>query len=524
LAIHPQNPNIMLAGNWGYILKTEDGGNSWREINIPVYMSDIEFDPIDLSLVYGSAYSGQVGKSVFKSTDLGENWINISNDLDSAAGAENIDIDHFCPNTIYLARTGYSGPGHSAAKSTDGGQHWLNITPPQMQREIAFCIIASKITANTVYLTTLGDGVFRSRDGGSNWTPINTGLNVSMTSQIVEDSITGILYLGTYFDGIYKSSDNGDHWIKISQNIKNAECIELVANTRNSDSLFVVTGSGLYGSIDGARSWQRIGLTPPCFYGLTGCIAMDKYNPQNIYVGYSTYNGQGIGGIIRSSDGGLSWNYHTNGLPENCMPQKIRLAYSDNLLYRVYLADQYDLYYSEDNGENWITVDGNLPSGTSFNQLTVSEINPDLIFVFCNLLGKYFRSTDGGLSWDSLTNMPLGDSRQEIVCDPIDPNLIYANCGVGQGLYRSPDRGQTWNENNGNLPRYNNYFAVSGFTINPLNPLNMYINSYHRGFFISQDGGIHWNSFRLMTKGCFSDALCFFMIFAGDFAILRLDF
>ncbi len=495
IAIHPFNPSVIIAGSWGYIIRSDDGGASWREIIIGVSVSDIEFDPIDSGIVYAAAYAGYTGKSIFKSYDCGETWQNITNDMDSVAVSEDLEINHSDPSIMYIARF-YSDtlPGHCLVKTTNGGNHWFDITPPQMQRGNGHCVVVSRRAPNMVFLGAMGDGIFRSSDGGMNWERINTGLGNNLISRLMEDSSTGILYVGTYFAGMYRSTDNGNHWEKISQNVKQAFCIEFAINTRNSDSLFLVTYNGLYLSSDKGLHWIRKDIWPQIEPYFLTSIDINKYEPNNIYIAWESQMSPGTGGVIRSTDGGISWNDISFGLPYNCEPRKVRLAYHDSSIALIYLAEKTGLYYSDDSGQNWWLMGNGLPAGISFHQVGVSPVDGNIAYVGCNNNGHYYRTTDGGVSWSILESMPIGIAPGEIVCDPISESTIYANCGIDSGLYISNDLGENWCQINNNLPRYNTGLIISGIAINPLNNSDIYVNSFSHGFYISTNSGNSWQS------------------------------
>ncbi len=495
-AINPFNPQIMMAGSWGYILKSTDGGNYWDLLDIPYHIEDMEFDPFDSNTVYAATHAAATGKSVIKSTDLGVTWQIIGGNLDSISYSTDLDVDPYRPGWLYLSRSA-SNPSYirCVSKTTNGGAYWIDITPPGLTHGDAVSITISHSDSNTIYLCTNGDGLFRSRDGGLSWARINEGLYGNRFACVVEDTVSDLLYLGTYFEGIYRSTDGGDSWEKISQGINQTDCTSMAINSRNNDSVYVATLAGLYFSSDGCQNWRFIDPRPTGLYVIPTCLLIDKYHPEVIFVGYSGYDFLGRGGIIKSTNGGTTWLSVSHGLPINVSAIKLVPIYEGFSLRYLLMAASHGLFKSDSQGDNWGQLPTPFPENFFIDRFEVSQVNSELMFAIVSTYTEGtigYRSTDGGASWQRLTNYPAGGRPLDFVCDPVDPNIVYANWGIGLGIFRSTDRGESWTDINNNLPRHPRFYYVSGIAVNSLNPQNIIAVSFERGFYFSNDCGQSW--------------------------------
>lgn len=494
-AICPANPSIMLTGAIGDILKSTNGGQNWSRIWVGTSIQDIEFDPLDSNRVYYASEASITRNSIFRSDDKGETWINIHNDLDTSGVIWDFTIDPIEPQIIYLAQwVPFDSSTRCVSKTTDGGNHWIDITPPDLSRAWTTHVTISPSDHNTVYVCTFADGVLRTCDGGNTWHKINQGLHTLSTEELVIDSLTGIIYLGTYYDGIYRSTNGGNNWEKISYRINNADCLNIALNGRFPDSIFVATRAGLYLSEDAAQNWEYIDLNVPITFNVTGYVIADKLDPDYVFVSCCSWGSVDPGGIARSTDSGLSWELLNTGLPYDfCAPDMDISYYSDGS--RRIFAGSYDgIYFSDDLGGSWDLCQGGLPPNFNCYTIDVSPANSDLIFAVGEVYGLY-KSTDRGQTWNNLA-FPLGSYIYDFACDPINPDIAYVTSSNNIGLYKTTDGGVNWFDSNNNIPRYSeDFYIASGIAINPLNPDNLYVNSYNKGVFVSHNAGQTWEDF-----------------------------
>ncbi len=194
----------------------------------------------------------------------------------------------------------------------------------------------------------------------------------------------------------------------------------------------------------------------------------------------------GVANVVSFSEGLLSGRYYAD----------IKVADYGDGARRLFMGSQEGLFYSDDLGESWSLCGGGLPADIRAGDLDVSSVIPDHVYIgdFDPDGCKLYKSTDGGETWERLTNIPDGEIIEELACDPINPDIVYIYVGWEGGLFKSTDGGQSWDNIENNLPRDENFYT-SGLAINRLNHDNLFIYSNTHGVFQSHDGGQNWEDF-----------------------------
>ena len=346
-----------------------------------------------------------------------------------------------------------------------------------------------------MYTATAGGGVWKSSDGGASFTSIFDDHIQSIGCVAVDPSKPDQnIWVGTgevwtrnsvsMGDGIYKSTDGGQNWKNMGLP-KSDRISSIIVDPKNSDIVWVgVLGAlwgdsderGIYKTTNGGATWQKV------FYidVKTGCsdLIMDPKNPEIMYAsfwefrrtGWSFSSGGTQSGLYKSVDGGKSWNKIQNGFPKGKLGRiAIAIAPSNtNILYSVLETEnsnQNGLYRSDDAGANWKLLNsdfGLVVRPFYFSRIVVDPKNPDIV-VKAGLSGSISR--DGGKTFKNLGNMHA--DIHDITFDLNDSNRIY--CATDGGVYRSWDAGSTM-EMVSNLP-VSQFYHV---TIDDKEPYNVY--------------------------------------------------
>jgi photosystem II stability/assembly factor-like uncharacterized protein len=260
IAVDPANPNILYTLGNNYIYKSFDGGLNWTSYYFGSYRygyyGRIAICPGNSSIIYvcGYAYydttNWKYSMTVFKSTNGGMNWSAKSMSLTSQAGQSySLCIDPANANVIYLG--GVESDGSSwfgrVYKSTDAGDNWANITGSIIG--YVYMMVIDPTNTSRVYAGTYS-GIFRSSDGGSSWTK-NSGYAYAYALAI-DPSNPAVLYAG-YSKSIFKSVDYGVNWAYYSGGLYGS-CEDLIASPTK---VFYGSSAGIYRSGDGGVSWQE---------------------------------------------------------------------------------------------------------------------------------------------------------------------------------------------------------------------------------------------------------------------------
>jgi photosystem II stability/assembly factor-like uncharacterized protein len=231
-----------------------------------------------------------------------------------------------------------------------------------------------------------------------------------------------------------------------------------------------VEDAAIFRSTDGGANWEEMrglrehGTGPQWQPGAGGMclhtIILDPSNPQRMYIAISA------AGAFRSDDGGKNWKPINKGLVSNMIPDPTaevghcvhHVAMHPDRPGVLFMQKHWDVMRSDDAGDNWREVSGNLPTDFGF-AIDVHAHEPETVFVVpiksdsehFPLEGKLqvFRSRTGGNEWEPLTRgLPQSDCyvnvlRDAMSVDKLDTCGVYFGTTGGQ-VYVSPDGGDSW--------------------------------------------------------------------------------
>ena len=320
-----------------------------------------------------------------------------------------------------------------------------------------------------IYAGSAGGGVWKSNDAGTTFYPIFDDHAQSIGAvELDPNDPNNTIYVGTgepwprnsvsVGDGLYKSTDGGNNWKKIG--LENSERIaNIIVNPKNSNEIFVaVLGAlwsdsnerGVYKSSDGGVTWENILYLNES----TGCadLAMDPSNPNILYAsmwefrrtGWSFNSGGDNSALYKSTDGGKNWKKIHNGFPEGKLGRlAIGVAKSNpNTLYTVIESEKNEdkgLYKSVNGGENWKQMNNDFGITVRpfyFSRIVVDPKDENVI-VKAGLYGSI--SKDGGETFENLGSMH--PDIHDMVFDINNSDIIYV--GTDGGVYRTWNKGVT---------------------------------------------------------------------------------
>ncbi|MFT5301551.1 MAG: photosystem II stability/assembly factor-like uncharacterized protein [Mariniblastus sp.] len=335
-------------------------------------------------------FMGGTGGGIWKTSDAGITWSNISDgSLKTSGSVGAISISNSDPNVMYV------GMGEHAVRGV---------------------------------MTSHGDGVYKSTDGGKSWT--NVGLadtrHIAAVRIHPQDPNTvyvaaqGAVYGPSPNRGIYKTTDGGETWSKVLFVNETTGAADLSMDVNNPRVLYAGMwdhqrlpwkirsggpGSGIHKSTDGGKTWEKLGGGLPAKMGK---VAVDV-SPANSDVVYANIEAN-KGGVFRSNDGGTSWKQTSSN----------RVTVARAWYYIEIFADPAD--------ENRVYV----------------------------LNAPMLRSIDGGKTFENIPN-PHGDQHDLWINPNNTNNMILGNDG---GACVSFNRGKSWSSQN-NQPTAQFYRVIT---------------------------------------------------------------
>jgi photosystem II stability/assembly factor-like uncharacterized protein len=351
--------------------------------------------------------------------------------------------------------------------------HWRFIGPLRGGRTVAIDGVPTE--PNLFYIAAVNGGIWKSLDAGRTWVPIfdrePTG---SIGALAVAPSNPQIVYAGSgeglqrpdlaIGDGIYKSTDGGATWAHLG--LRDGQQIASMAvDPTDANRLFVaVLGHpygpnderGIYRSVDGGATFQRVLFENENVGGFD--VVLDPQNPKTVYATLwaarqapweigASFEIAGSG-IFKSSDGGTTWTKLSAGLPPQIGRAEVAVAPSNPQIVYAYADVEAKgeeggaLYRSDDAGAHFSKVndaDEIAQRGDDLISLAVDPRDPQTVYLTNT---STYRSTDGGKRLVAIKGAPGGDDYHTVWINPRNPSVVAL--ASDQGATISVDGSATW--------------------------------------------------------------------------------
>ncbi|MEL7121576.1 MAG: glycoside hydrolase [Bacteroidota bacterium] len=326
---------------------------------------------------------------------------------------------------------------------------------------------------NVFYMGVNNGGVWKTDDYGRTWNPIFDSAPTGSVGDIaVSESNPDILYVGSgeglhrpdlgVGDGIFKSTNGGKTWEHIG--LKDVQQVgRLIVHPIDPDIVYVAglghpyganEERGVFKTTDGGKSWDKVLYIDQH----TGAIQVefDPNDPNIVYADLwehqegpwenARFSGPNSG-LYKSVDGGDNWKKLTKGLPtaeQGLGRIGIGISKSNsNLIFATVDAKENGgIYKSTDAGESWTFLNDDYRlwgRGSDFGEIKVHPTNPDRLYV--GNIASY-TSADGGKTWMSLKGAPGGDDYHRIWINPNNPEIMLFV--ADQGAVVTVNGGRTW--------------------------------------------------------------------------------
>jgi hypothetical protein len=511
IAVSQANPNVLLASRRpGGIARSTDGGLTWTDVTNGLvadpFSYQVVFDPNDANKAVAHLAPGSVATHhVIRSTDGGQTWQFAQTGLASVAGeGSRIELCYApsAPGMVYAA-TGFGGG--KVWRSTDGGANWTQQTQAtqNLGQSYYYCPIWVDPT-NSDLVVTASINPWRSVDGGVTFTQIGSGYIMTQAPHSDCHAIAPAPgYDGATNRRVYFATDGGLHATDDVTTVStNGGWQDLDATMRSTQFYAAaghLTNDVVLGGTQDNGTLRVLGNSPTAnlvFGGDGGQVQIDPTNPQFTYGEYQYL------GVHRSSNGGASAQQITSGLLDvgagkSNFIAPLRLDPNDpNRLY----AGGRSLWRTDSARSNttWTAVKPDV--GSLIASIAVTPGNANRVYTGHND-GRLYRSDDATTAaptWtaldDNAGSNPLpGRVLIRLVHQPGNPQVMYACFGgfAADNLWRSTDAGATWQSVVGTAPLRLPVAPVYGLAVHPDDP-NVLYAATEVGVFASEDGGQTW--------------------------------
>ncbi len=385
-------------------------------------------------LVY---YAGAPAGGVWKSTDGGENWMPLSDDL-GQIGVSGIAVDFNDSNIVYIA-TGDDDAGDSYSigvfKSTDGGMTWqetgLNATNSPNNTTDLFI---NPNDSNVLWLASAG-GVYKSTDAGATW---NVKISGNFKALDIKPGDPSVVYAMTS-DQFFRSTDGGETFVQTTSGLPvSAGRLAMDVTPANPEVVYVLAANGsnnfggVFKSTDSGETFVQTAAplavnileSSQAWYDLA--IAVSANDENKVFTGCLN--------IWRSTDGGDSFTK----LNSWSNPSQATYTHAD-IHYMQYFGDTFfvgsdgGIYRSFNDGDNFADLTEGIQV-SQFYRLAVAESDSNLMIGGLQDNGGYGYSNN---TWNNY----YGADGMDTAINPNDPNIYYGFIQNGGNLYVSNDAG-----------------------------------------------------------------------------------
>lgn len=574
-----------LNGMW----RSDDGGRSWRNIGLKDgrHIIRIVIHPRNPDIVWaavtGHLFGPNEERGVYKTTDGGKSWKRVLY-VNNQTGASDLVMEPSNPNVFYagmwrLIRTPYSlesgGEGSGLWKSTDGGETWTNITAKKGLPKGTWGIVGVAVApSNTdkVYalLENANGGLYTSNDAGETWTLTSSDNNIRQrawyyTKVFVDPKNENLVYAPNV--GFMRSRDGGRTWQSVRT--PHGDHHDLWIDPEDGNRMVVADDGGAQVSYDGGENWSTYMNQPTAqFYRVStdnafpyrilgaqqdnstirirhrtygtaitdrdwestagsesGYVVADPLNPDIVY-------GGNYGGYLSRLDHRTGENRAINVWPDNPMGAgadvlKYRFQWNFPIFFsphnpkKLYAAGNH-LFATENEGQSWEMISPDLTTNDKSKQASsggpITKDNTSVEY-YCTIFtaiespyekdllwtgsddGLIHVSRDAGKNWENVTppNLPKWMMWNCIEADPFKKGAAYVigtrykSDDFAPYIYKTEDYGKTWKLIVNGIPRMHFTRAMRA----DQKRAGLLYAGTEYGMYISYDDGASWKKFQL---------------------------
>ncbi|HLP34145.1 MAG TPA: T9SS type A sorting domain-containing protein [Bacteroidia bacterium] len=433
---------MSLTGNWTELGPRPLPTNGTGQPNGLGRINAIAVHPTSANTIFVGAPAG----GLWKTTNHGATWTSNTDNLPTL-GVSSIVIDYTNPNTMWIGtgdRDGGDSKGVGVMKTTDGGSTWNTANTGMGNLTVGAMLQNPK--AGSVLLAATSSGVYKSINGGSNWTKKSATFNAK--DMYYKPGDTSVVY-ATGDGKFYRSSNAGETWTQITSGLPSAVRMVIGVTPANPSKVYLILTEqrifkGCYMSTDNGLNFSLRSNSPnimgyqsdgsdttkgQAWYNL--CLAVDTADEDVMYVG-------GVN-IFKSIDGGQTWDINAHWVGNNAPD-----VHADNHCFtisklnnRLYVGNDGGIYYTADGGSSWNDISSGLGIGQVY-KIGQSKITKNLVI-------NGYQDNGTALYNNGNWTTEIGGDGMECIVDYSNDNYIWGSLYYGD-IRRSSNKGTSFGD------------------------------------------------------------------------------
>lgn len=545
----PQKPNLYYMGAvGGGVWKSDDYGLDWKNISDKYFdnsnIGAIAVAPSDPNVIYVGTGEPDIrntlltGDGMYKSSDAGKTWKKIG--LADTQTISKIIVDPQNPDVVYASSMGHvfeDNPQRGVFKSTDGGQTWkkvlfvnaktgvIDLTMDPTNPQVLYAATWEAFRKHWTFSSGgPGSGIYKSTDGGANWTNIThkQGLPTGIFGRVglaIAPSNPHVMYAivqGQYKDqagGLFRSDDAGQSWKLVNNSMDLTQRAfyysEVFVDPKDPDTLYLPQVEALWVSHDSGKTISKL-KTP---HGDNHALWINPDHPKIMIEAND-------GGATVTRDGGKNWSTEDN----QPTGQFYHVNLDNQFPYHIYGSQQDEGSYT---GPSAVASGGIPPVWTRVmggeSSWVVPQPGKPWITFASGYYSKFWKANLRTGLITSVSPWPAFKfgvaaskvkyrydwTHHPILFAPHNPNELLVGANV---VFQSMDDGATWKVISPDLTRNDkskqkrpggpisadvtseeSFDAISALAVSPLSDKVIWSGSDDGLVYVSQDGGGHWD-------------------------------
>ena len=452
-------------------------------------------------------WAGAVGGGIWKTTDAGNTWISKTDNM-PIISVSCMAICTSQPDILY-AGTGegfYNSDaiiGDGLFKSMDGGESWQQIGSTVSNANFRYVnrIVVDPNNANFLVVAT-NSGVYRSTDGGASWT--ETFNNGNRVQQIIANPDRfNTQFIAVNSSGIYKSTDGGQTWTYVSEEISGMGRIEMAIAPTDTNIVYAAPVNGDYGllgfyrSADAGNSWTDYGNDTNWLGGqgwYDNALVVSPLDANYIYVGGINIFRVHINGASMSVNQLTEW-YTGAEYPYVHADQHALVTLKiTGSSFSILAGNDGGVHYSSDMGANWAELNNNYNVTQYYDADRHPSSNEFVAGAQDNGTHRSPVNPDNTSSW----NRVIGGDGFDCAWDKSDPDVVYGTLYYTK-IYKSTDGGYNYSYVNNGMPESNIFHTP--LAMDPHNSDKLFTAGDNNTIYWTNDAAANWHSVSIANNG-----------------------